>query len=120
MTRLAFGFDLALDQHLGRDARVVGAGLPERGLAEHPVVARERVHQRVLKGVAHMQAAGDVRRRQHDAVGVARGIVIGREIAALLPYGIPAGLDGMGVEGLVHVGHQALPFGPTLRACLSF
>ena len=34
--------------------------------------ARERVHERVLEGVAHVQRAGDVRRRQHDAVGLRR------------------------------------------------
>ena len=68
---LAFGVELALDDHLRGDAGVVGAGLPQRVIAAHAVVARQRVHERVLERVAHVQRAGDVRRRQHDAVRLA-------------------------------------------------
>ena len=77
-------FELTLDHHLGRDARVIGAGLPQRAPALHPVKSRQRVHQRVLERVTHVQGAGDVRRRNHDAVR--RSIARGREP----PRGFPA------------------------------
>jgi hypothetical protein len=59
--------ELALDDDLRRDARVVGARHPERVVAAHPVIADQRVHDRVLERMAHVQRAGDVRRRQLDA-----------------------------------------------------
>ena len=62
--------ELALDDHLGGDAGVVEAGLPEDVVALHPVPAGEDVHQRVVEGVAHVQAAGDVGRRQQDGEGL--------------------------------------------------
>ena len=66
------GVELALHHHLRRDAGVIGARLPQRVVAAHAVVAGEGVHQRVLERVAHVQRAGDVRRRDHDAIGRAR------------------------------------------------
>ena len=38
-----------------------------QSVAAHPVHADERVHDRVLERVPHVQRAGDVRRRQLDA-----------------------------------------------------
>jgi hypothetical protein len=46
---------------------VVGARLPQRVVAAHAVVARQRVHDGLVEAVAHVQRAGDVRRRQQDA-----------------------------------------------------
>ena len=69
---LALGVELALDHDLRGDAGVVGARLPQRVVAAHAVVAGQRVHERVLERVAHVQRAGDVRRRQQDAVGLRR------------------------------------------------
>jgi hypothetical protein len=68
MARFAFDLELALDDHLRRNAGVIGADLPERVVALHAVIADERIHQRVLECVAHVQTAGHVRRRDHDAV----------------------------------------------------
>jgi hypothetical protein len=68
---LAFGLELLLDDDLRRDARMVGADLPERVVAAHPMPADEHVHQRLLERVTHVQRAGDVRRRQLDAVRIA-------------------------------------------------
>ena len=62
----AFGFELALDHHLGGDAGVVGAGDPEGEVAEHAVPAREDVHLGLVEHVAHVEAAGDVGRREQD------------------------------------------------------
>ena len=87
----AFRAELALDHHLRRDAGVVGARLPQRRVAAHAVPARERVHERVLERVPHVQRAGDVRRRQHDAV--ARAITLRRECPGRFPTFVDAGFD---------------------------
>ena len=65
--RLLPGFlELALDDDLRRDAGMVGARHPQRVVAAHAVVARQRVHDGVLERVPHVQRAGHVRRRQLD------------------------------------------------------
>jgi hypothetical protein len=67
---LALGLQLALDDHLRGDAGVVRARLPQGVARRHAVVADQRVHDGVVEAVAHVQAAGHVRRRDHDAVGL--------------------------------------------------
>ena len=61
VTGLALGGELALDHHLGGDAGVVGSRLPQRVMVPHPLVADHDVLEREVEGVAHVQAAGDVR-----------------------------------------------------------
>ena len=56
-----------LDHVLGGDARVVHAGQPQRGVALHPPPPDQRIHERVIERMAHVQGAGHVRRRDHDA-----------------------------------------------------
>ncbi len=63
---LALG-KLALDHHLRGDAGMVHARLPQHVLAAHALEADQNVLQRVVERVAHMQRAGDVRRRNDDA-----------------------------------------------------
>ncbi|MNC85735.1 hypothetical protein D3C83_13470 [compost metagenome] len=90
----AFGFEPAFDHDLGCDAGMVGARLPQRVETAHAVVADERVHQRLLEGVPHVQRAGDVRRRQQNAVIIGIGrIEPGPEVAVLFPPRIPARFD---------------------------
>ena len=100
MTRNLLRVELALDHDLRGDAGVVGAGLPQRVVAVHAMEARERVHDGVLEGVAHVQRAGDVGRRQQDAV-ILPGVVVasGLEIARVFPVRIPALFDVGGFEG---------------------
>src|SRR3546814_5478933 len=63
-------------------------------------MARQRIHHRVLERVAHVQRAGDIRRRDHDAVRLAGA---GRRVAALLfPTVPPARFDVARLECLVH------------------
>ena len=57
---------LAFDDHLRGDAGMVHAGLPQHVLAAHALEADQDVLQRVVERVAHMQRAGDVRRRDDD------------------------------------------------------
>ena len=96
---------LPLDHDLRGDARVVGARHPERVLALHPVVAHQRVHDGVLEGVAHVQRARDVGRRQLDAERRLGGIERRLVDAALFPERAPMRLDGGGVEGFGEFGH---------------
>jgi len=105
----AFGSELAFHHHLGGDTGVVGTHLPEGVVALHAVVADQAVHDGVVEAVTHVQAAGDVGRRDHDAVGVALTLwLVGRaiasrfEIAVLLPGLVPLLFDGLGVESFFH------------------
>ena len=66
--------DLALNHHLGRDTGMVGTGLPQGIFTLHALVAGHGVHDGLLERVAHMQAAGNVRRRDHDAETFQAGI----------------------------------------------
>jgi hypothetical protein len=66
LAALAFGGQLALDHHLRGDAGVIGAGQPQGAAAAHAPPAGENVHLRLVEHVAHVQAAGDVGRRQQD------------------------------------------------------
>ena len=59
-------FELALDHHLSGDAGVVGAGDPEGEVAQHAVPASEDVHLGLVEHVAHVEASGDVGRREQD------------------------------------------------------
>ena len=93
--------ELPVDQHLGGDAGVVSAHLPQRSVAFHPVVADQRVNERVLERMTHMEAARYVGRRDHDRV--IRTIALWREVAGLLPLLVQLLLDGVWVETAIHL-----------------
>ena len=95
---LAFELELLLDDDLCRNARVVGADLPERVVAAHPVVADHEIHQRLLERMAHVQRARDIRRRQLDAERRSVGPHRRAEEPAGFPERIPLRLDGVGFE----------------------
>ena len=102
--RQAFLFELPLDHDLRRDPRMVDAGHPERVVALHPLVAAEHVLERRPAGVAHVERAGDVRRRDGEGVGlpsVAR-LFRSREEPRGLPELVPARLA---FGGRVLLGH---------------
>ena len=71
---LALGFELTLHQHLRGDTGVVGTRLPQGVATLHAAETDQGVHDRVVEAVTHVQAAGDVRRRDHDGVGLARAL----------------------------------------------
>ena len=95
---VAFGGEEAFDDHLGGDAGVVGAGLPEGVAALHAAPADEDVLQRHGQGVAHVEAAGDVGRRDHDGVGRRGGGRVGAECVGLFPPGVEGGFDRRVIE----------------------
>ena len=61
---------LALDDQLGGDAGVVGAGLPQHVLAAHALEAGQDILQRVVERMADMQTPGHIGRRDDDAEGL--------------------------------------------------
>ena len=82
---LAVNGELLFHHGLGGDAGVVHAGQPEHLVALHPLAPRQRVHHRVFESVAHVQAAGHVRRRQHDRVRGLAARRVGLEVAGVDP-----------------------------------
>ncbi len=106
---LAFQRQVAADHHFGGDAGMVGTHLPQRVVAAHAVVAHQCIHQGLLEGMAHVQGAGHVRRRQQDGVGLA---LAGRlEVAGLLPGLVEVGLEGLRVVAGGELGHAGEPGG---------
>ena len=93
-------FELTLNDNLRGDAGVVRAREPHCVVARHAVVARERVHHRLVEGVAHVQDAGDVGRGKLNGEGGLLGVKAGAEVAALFPNGIPAGFNCVGFKAL--------------------
>ena len=86
-----FGFaDAPFHHRLGGDAGVVGARHPKGVEALHAPPADEDVLQGVVQGVAQVQRAGDVGRRDDDGVGRARGVGIAVEEAVVFPEPQPA------------------------------
>ena len=98
--RLAFGLQLLLDHNLCGDAGVVGADDPVRVVALHAVIANERVHQRLLECMSHVQHTGHVGRRQLNGVTRLRRVAARFEITRLLPDWIPLFLDVLRFERL--------------------
>ena len=62
----------AFDHHLRGDAGMIDARLPQHVTAVHAPIAAQNVLKRVVERMAHMQIAGDVRRRNDDAKGLCR------------------------------------------------
>ena len=98
---LAFFGKLAFDHHLGGDTGMIGTRLPQGIAAAHALPADQDVLQSVVEGVAHVQAAGNVGRRNHDGVRVGVAAPAAGEGASLLPGVIVARLGGLVPVGLV-------------------
>jgi hypothetical protein len=88
VTRDSLRVELTLDDDLRRDPGVIGTRLPQRVVAPHAMIARQRIHDRLVEAVPHVQGAGDVGRRQQDAEGaLSGGIQAGSEVASGFPFG---------------------------------
>ncbi len=133
---LALFRQIALDHQLRRDAGVVGPRQPEGVAPLHSAPAGEQILQGGLQRMPHVQLAGDVRRRDHDAVGLWRRRTggIGRsdrsdrsernarrawngagEVALRRPLLLPAALVALRVETLVHLADWSRPHEATGR-----
>ena len=91
--RPALGLELILDHDLRGDAGVIGAHLPKRVVAAHPMPADEHIHQRLLERVPHVQRAGDVRGRKLDAERFCTGLHRRLEQPVRFPPGVPLAFD---------------------------
>ena len=89
---------LLLHHVLGGDAGVVGAADPQRLVALHAAQPDQRVLDRAVQRVAHVQRAGHVGRRHGDRVRRPVGVRVGGERAGGLPLGEHARLDGSRLE----------------------
>ena len=78
-------------------------GCQSTSLAAHALEPAEHVLQRVVERMPHMQRAGHVGRRDHDAIGLGVAPLgpAGTERAGLLPLRVDALLDVGGLVGLV-------------------
>ena len=98
---------------------MIDARLPQHVAAVHAPIAAQNVLQRVVERVAHMQIAGDVRRRNDDAKRLRRRPVgaAGPEGAGLLPKRGGAAFGRSEVERFVHHGIlvRATPGGDALE-----
>ena len=90
-----------LDHVLRRDARMIHPGQPQCLVAGHPMEAALDVHDRVIQGMADVQAAGHVRRRQHDGERLLLPgqhiFGVGDEVAGRLPAMVGGHFDTCGV-----------------------
>ena len=107
--------EVLLHRVLGRDAGVVVAGLEEDVVSLHALPADERVGERELERVAHVQLAGDVRRRMGDHEGLPGRVGVGVVEAFLLPGPLPALLDAFRPVKRLHA--AILGTAPRVAAC---
>ncbi len=107
--------NLPLDHHLGRDAGMIGARLPQHVRAAHALEAAQHVLQGIVQRMAHMQRAGDVGRRNDDRVRLGVGALgpAGLEGAGLFPGLVNAAFDFGRLIGLID--HSLGFFGSLFR-----
>ena len=102
---LALLLELLLEDRLHRDRGVIGAGQAEHVLSRQALVADDRVDQGRVEGMAHVQAAGHVWRRNHHRERFTGGLWVGVERSLVLPGLLPAGFRANRVVGLGQFGH---------------
>ena len=95
-------FKLLNNLSLNRNSGVIRSRQPKRSKTLHPFPTRESVHDRMLKGMTHVQTARDVWRRNDDRKfdGVRVLIDFGRKKAALFPAFVMIFFGRFGVVGL--------------------
>ena len=87
------GGQLAFDHVLGGDAGMVRARHPQGVVAAHAVVAHQEVLQGVVQGMADVEHAGDVGRRDDDGERRLALVHAGAEGLVVQPAGVPALFD---------------------------
>ena len=103
----ALSLELLLEDRLHGDRGVVGARQTQDVFALQALETHDRVNQGRVEGVAHVQAAGHVRRRNDDGEGFTLRRRIRVKGAAALPGLLPAALSARRVVALGQsVGHK--------------
>ncbi len=102
MASFLFLGEFPLDDHLGRDARVIGSRKPEGVVPGHAFPASQRVLDGAKKGVAIVKSARDVWRRHGNGERRLRTLVLRAKIALRLPFGVKLVFKITGIVGLVH------------------
>ena len=90
---------------LGCNTGVVGARHPQRLVALHALGADEDILQGLVECVAHVQLAGNIRRRNNDGVRFLVRIDLGVEEAGIDPELVQLVLDRFRVVGLRQFAH---------------
>ena len=85
--------ELIGDLNFSCDRCVITSGLPEGFIALHPFPSDQRVLQRVVQGMAHMQLSCHIGWRHHNGKRFFIRINLCVEIVALHPHVINAILD---------------------------
>jgi hypothetical protein len=106
---------LALNDRLGGDSRMVEARDPERREALQPGPPYQDVLQGVVEHVAHREDARDVGRRHHDRVRVLVRRRPSGEGAGRQPGGVPPLLDLARLVALCNLGHEGALANPLPR-----
>ena len=83
------------DFGLGGNGGMVGAGHPQGGVALHPLVAGQDVLPGFVHSVAHVQLAGNVRRRHDDGKRFFAAVDLGMEIPLVAPVLVDAVLGAL-------------------------
>ena len=78
------------DLGFGRNGSVVGTRQPQGTVAGHPLPANQNILQSFVQCMTHVQLSGDVRRRDHDGIGLLLRVHMGREASAVVPHFIDA------------------------------
>ena len=106
MAGLAVLGKLSLNDHLGGDTGVISARLPKNIPTAQAFEPRQYILQGIVERMAHVQAAGHVRRRYNDGIrGVCRLCAAGMpapERSVFFPLCVNPRLDGVGLIGLLH------------------
>ncbi len=99
--KLSLG-QLALDDHLRGNARMVHARLPQHVLAAHALEADHDILQRVVERVPHVQRPGHIRRRDDDGEAFRTSLCVGTgtEGVRIVPGFGDLRFDGGGIVGL--------------------
>ena len=81
---------------LGGNGSVVGTGHPKGGVSLHPLVTGQDILPGFVHGVAHVQLAGNVRRRHHNGEGLFAAVDLGMEIPFVAPVLVDAVFSTLG------------------------
>ncbi|CAI8417385.1 MAG: Uncharacterised protein [Cyanobium sp. ARS6] len=96
---------LLLEDRLHSNGRVIRTGQAEHVFSSQALVANDRVDERRVEGMTHVQAAGDIRWRDHHRKRIARRLRIGVERPLVLPGLLPTSFRTNRVIGLGQFGH---------------